>query len=241
MLTHQGHIDAMSHAVGGLNDKRVSLLEWYNQAGRSLFSEHPWRWRVVGPLQLPLPTTPSDYIDLPLDFGNLVHITVNSAAFRVNLVDIRQIMELRRGRVVNTAGGVWISLDGNAPPVGGQPGFSKRMAVYPPVPNGVSYFLLAYEMCWREAVADKLDQYPNLPPFMDAALDFKARALARNLTKQSSTIEEAMYREEVERAKGEDARRQIEMGPLRGGADDFASVGKYAQGISTVGFSAAPT
>lgn len=227
MLTHQGHLDAMHHAAGGAPDSgqsapRLTLLTLYNQAGRALFTEHAWNWRVVT-AKPPFSTVAGqEWIDLPADFGNPVAVAVHgNSGFRVILTTLDEIMRMRQGQIGYGGGGSYVTFEGNGPAAPDGSAGPRRMGLYPTPTDSIPAFDCAYQSKWVEAVPGKLDLFPNIQPEYEAALMYKGRALARNLVRQSSTIEEGMYAGEILRLKAEDGRRQVNYGVLKGGADDY--------------------
>lgn len=225
----------MSHAVGGPPDSRLSIWEVYNQAGRSLFNMRGWNWRSMRPQEFPS-VAGKDYIELGDDFGNPLYISIKNSVLLVRQVDMQQIMRMRQNGLSIMGGGSYVTFEGNSPRTR-QAGGGKSLTQWPvPTVNGQPTYLISYQSMWREARSDKINEFPNIPDWMDAALDFHCRAFIRNLVGQENTIEEQMYKEELLVCIREDGTRQIDYGPLQGGADSFYSDGRYVQGYSSVGF-----
>lgn len=224
MLTVQGHLDLMRHALGKIPSSRHVLLDTYNRAGRALFTAHPWSWREVGPVELPAVAN-QDYIDLPLDFGGVRTCTLpGPSTLGVVMTTVSEIMNLRAS--LDTVGGfgarIWVAFPQWKRPANHTSQVTPRALIYPtPLTDGSPTLSVIYDCRWPEFTSTQLDQQPPLPDDFEQALIYIARGYACQIEDGRPTSDLDAYAAELNRLIAEDGGRQASTGRMRGGADRF--------------------
>lgn len=82
MLTLQDYENHMMHAIGGMPDSRITLVQTANEALSYLFLAYDWNWRSRPPLDIttqPAPTPASGNITAIARADNLVTVTLDAA------------------------------------------------------------------------------------------------------------------------------------------------------------------
>jgi len=211
-----------------------------NDAGRMLYTRHPWSWRLEGPVALPVVAN-QDYIDLPLDFAQEVDSYVPSLGTFgfLNRVTIDEIVRLRRNTSVGiTAGTMFIYYPAWSGGQVAEDGPSQRALLYPtPVTDATPTIQLLYNRRWRDIDTGDEKAIPNIPDEFQRALYLAARTIAWHVENPENRMPFDECDAEIERLASEDFRRQSRYGPMRGGASSRYWRGRFGHvpnGLATL-------
>jgi len=209
--------DLVLHGLGFTPDPRHNVIDTINRAGRSLVAEHSWWWRSMRPVRV---TLQNGEILLPDDFLELVSLTNTvGSMYTPQPATIQEVMRLRQSRtVVSDPTFLYaLSVSGSGP--GGAP---RPMLLAAPVNAAPAELDLMYVAAWADIPPTADNGYLlAIVPEAESALVYGARVEAGLIENQTVTPELEKYRAEVSRLKAQDASRQVNHGPMSGGAGRF--------------------
>jgi hypothetical protein len=201
MLTVGQHIDLMKHGVGEEPDTRHNLYATFNRAGRRLFTETQWSWRLVAPVTIV--GDGENHLLLPDDFSEIHGL--NPADYgSVNWLDTASVLDM----ITRYPGAVYGRWSIGATAVGQLDGagvYRQKLIVYP-APASTDTFTLSYFRVWPEIPADNTSdgRLPPIPPMYEDALVQLCRAMAIGLQDQMDSMEMRAYTAELTRLKDHD-------------------------------------
>ncbi len=222
MARTAGQIVALvDHALGSNQPASIDLWEILNSAGRAMFGEHSWSWRVAGPLKIAA-TGGTNTIALPEDFGELVGVQAQISPYMIN---VTTVADINRATAIVTSSpyAAMIAFDSWTIPTSPTQRPQPQALLWPiPTETGKPTLVISYMRRWRDMVSTDPNAVPNIPAEWDMALIYRARAEAKALVNDDAgSSDMAMYQKEIERLKLLDGAKQVNYGKLRGGASRF--------------------
>lgn len=216
-LTLSKHIGLMRHALGAAPDSRHDLVETFNRAGRHLATYMPWNWTKVLNAAVTVNVSTVE-AELPADFSSLIAVR-RKDGLGLRLVDQSEMSRLREA-------GTFGATDAWYPAVCLQPKYeysdlgvtAKKLQLSISSPAAFD-LLIDYHRTWVEMASPGDDnKVPRIPPDFERALVLLARAHARELQDDVESTDMAAFASEAQRLMTLDASRQVDLGPMRGGA-----------------------
>lgn len=222
MLTLANLKSHVTHALGGGEPAaELSSAGIVNEAGRFLFSMHPWEFRSRPPVAIDFIADQS-YAALPDDFGNIVGYSMTDGLNTgLTLTTIHDLVQRRTGstgtpqtywgaivqaRSANRARGL--------PPV--------RLELYPtPTETSRGALTLAYLADWVDLVDDA--DVAQVEPFVESLLIALVRAFAKGYEEDEVGTIDARLQQVRDgylfaSAVQHDGMKQMELGPIQNGA-----------------------
>ena len=232
MLTYtqlENHAQYMIEGTTTLpND--ITLAQVINYAGHLFFSSHQWNFRERDPITVDL-VKDQQYVNLPLDFGELTGIEMTEALnYGVTVVTPQQLVTRRATSITVTQQYYWVAIFQP-----GQPGRTSdfpppRLEIWPtPAADNINAITLIYRAKWRDFAdtgAGTSVDTANVPDYAEMALIEVVRAVTagwgeRQLQPQGGVtgtmklvLEGAIWAACVTT----DGMQQMTYGPLSGGA-----------------------
>jgi len=226
-------IALMAHGLGGTPPSELSLWGALNRAGRALTNEHGWSWRIRKTTLVGV--SGAEHIALPTDFGRL--LSIHAANLDVCIKTIEELEEMRAQTTSGSSGTVYVCPLGWSTPFVGDEPTQNRLELFPtPTEDGAPSFRLAYLKRWFELSSSDPGGQPKIPDDFEAALIYRARAEAWHLQNQEPCIEDAMYKEEVNRLRAAETGIVVNHGRITGGAGDYREPDGWMN-VSGVSFS----
>lgn len=217
--TYADYKNAVIHALGAEMSTGESSAEIVNDALEQLCSMRAWMWRRGGPVTLSL-VADQNYIELPQDFGEEEHTTypgsVNKLMIRVTMAEIQM---LRANNSQPTGFTFYYAINsGSLDEDNREEGLTvNTLEVFPtPTASVADAITLSY---FRNV--DRLEDdtdVPQIPPWMDYALDLLCRAMAKTLEDDdAASAAQKAFDKIVPDLIRRDAGTQRRMGVMRGG------------------------
>lgn len=226
-MTAQDLYQTVVHALGRIPRQGNDVWHAINQAGRALMRAHPWNWREVGPVEIPV-VEGVDHVVLPDDFDTLTSASIpGNTLADVSITTFGEIIRLRRAvaTLQGASSRLWMAF----PLYEDDENLTKDgrwiAAIYPtPLTTGEPTIAVTYRKRWRDLWSDDPKALPNIPRNAERALVLLARAYAIHLEDQQQALEDAAYVAELETLKTHDGMIVENYGPMSGGAGRFRSM-----------------
>lgn len=214
-------IAGLRHSLGKSPAAGHNLYHTLNDAGRRLYSVHPWGFLTRGPVALPVVAN-QNYLDLPPDFGGMLNLWApRTGTFtNVEVVDLGAIGELRANTTVTiTSGVMYVCFDANGGGVGQEP--MPRALLHPtPAANGSPTMQMIYTRQWRNVRESDANTAVGIPEDFEDALLTGACLLAWNRENPELKKDPSEYIYLIDQLKAADGQNQPSGGYMRGGAKE---------------------
>lgn len=219
-----------NRALRGSHD----IWKTVNRGGRAFCSAHPWPWLADLPATIS-GTENREYIDLPLDFGEMLSITCpdrNWSPRPATLVEVSRLREAAQGSgdtITTWALGWRTEKKSDARP-------RQVIEVHPtPTTDGDPELTLRYVGTWRELDESNPDAVPNVPAQGEQALLDCCVQLALHFEDSpEQPSPDVRLLPSVDALVKACSRKQVDFGRMRGGADSLCL--GYGGGPSTTVF-----
>lgn len=218
-------VEMMKHALGAKPDPRLSLYMALNSAGIKLVTAHRWSWLENADATVSF-APGQQTVDLPADFVTLTALARKELGAAARPTTLERIMALRASAAAVTGSLVSLYAVGNRRLSSGVN--VGTLHVWPTPGVGMTLSIV-YQRGWAPITENDANAIPGVPEQFFPALMHKARAEAVLLENQTVGADEAAYQQELAKLVYEDGLRQIEIGPVRGGASMYGCTGQEAR------------
>lgn len=207
------------HALGAEPSTGVTSEEVVNDALEQLCMMLPWKWRRGGPVTLDI-VADQPYVELPQDFGEEENLTYpGSVAKSMVRITMAEIEGLRANTSQPTGFTYYYAINsGSLDESNREEGLTVNTIELFPTPSSsvTDAFTLTY---FRNV--DRLEEdtdVPQIPPWMDLALDYLCRSIAKTLEDEDpNSAAQQAFDKIVPQLLRRDAMTQRRYGIMRGG------------------------
>jgi hypothetical protein len=195
-----------------------------NHAGRWFTSHHPWNWRIAPEVQISTVAS-QDYVDLPVDFGEMVAYQVISGLnYGIELTTPQIIADRRASSVTISQNYYWGTISHPRRPDSKSPPPAPRLELWPtPSTAVVDFMRLWYRTKWVEL--DETTDAADVPDYCEFALAMTCRAFASGLSEEygnerdvTGELNKLVNGPIFQACKETDGMQQTDYGHLAGGA-----------------------
>jgi hypothetical protein len=215
------------HGLGKEPAPGHDLWGTINRAGRELMTRAQWSWLTVGPVQVPT-VGGSEIVELPEDFGQIIAVWL---AGNWRTVELTTVAEITRYLTTTLAlpTSVKIAFDAWTPQGSPTSKIKPRALIWPKANIAQPQVLtMTYRRRWVDVSSRDPDALPSVPAEAEEALILLARAKAKLLENDEAASAERQAAEaEIQRLMAYDAMRQVNYGPMLGGAGRHKGVQEY--------------
>lgn len=231
-LTYLDLEDEVRHVWGESFDGRwlASLPRVVNEAGELLLAANAWRFLNRPPATLDL-VADTNHVALPSDFGggDLIDVVANRVvSHSVELGTLEDIIALR-GIDPYTTNSYTVALEYPAQATTTAEPAQARLAIHPTPSSAVTGFAtLTYRAGWVRIDGATDAAVPNVPPMLAGLLRRLVRAKALEINAGGApagtleTVGDVLAGDEMRAMVAADARSQINLGQMAGGAMAYA-------------------
>lgn len=207
------------HGLGNSPSSGVTTASLVNDAMNSLCALHSWRWRRGGPVTADL-TADQNYVELPLDFGELTTIQYPGSILRGMIPTSMAIIERLRASTISPAlfGYYYAILTGNIDDDHPENGLAVSTIELYPTPSATVADALSITYLRDIAQLEDDDDIPQIPIWMDRALVMLCRAMAEEV--EDDEVDSAArkaFENELAICKRRDMNSQSRYGVMTGG------------------------
>lgn len=219
MLTLQGAMQHIKHALGGSLIEDIDPITFVNEAGQKLVSMHGWNWMRRPQFTLGQIAS-QEYISLPPDFGEVITIEYSTGLTSRIMQTSFEIISKYRSLSFASPGYLMYVAVVSRPDVDGIP--VPVLDVYPtPTTTDPAIAKLYYRARWTDLVSSDQAKIP-IPNWMEPLYIQILRAVAKgyqadDVATMSQRLTDVIGGPDWLAAIRSDSNEQTNLGPMRGG------------------------